>query len=149
MDPLEDGTKHINVHHKAKTPLGRMLSPPYRAAFRVRDHGTFQSVGGYWAWLLFDREDGFRDLSGEDILARQKFLPEQQTVASEAFQRKILKATWAKIRQNSTIFWRFQQNILPYRRYVVVEDTIYQPSSADWLLDGLSVMEEYTEKHIW
>lgn len=146
VDPLEDGTKHINVHYKAKTPLGRMLSPPYRAAFSVREHGTFQSVGGYWAWLVFDRKDGFRDLSGEDVLVRQNF---DVDTGAEDFRKKILHPMWQKIRQNSTIWWRFQQNILPYRRYTLVEDTIYQPSSADWLIDGLSVMEEYTEKYIW
>lgn len=149
MDPQKDGTKHLNVTHSAKTQFGRMLSPPYEASFELSDSGEFQSVGGYWCWLLSGRKDKFREVSGEACLTESEFPGKQQTVASEPFQRKILRASWHKIRQNQTIFWRFEQNVLPFRRYYVGEGTIYKPSDAEWICDGLEVMSEYIDQNFW
>lgn len=148
MDPHEDGTKHLNVSHNAKTQLGRMLSPPYPAEVQLPDDGTFSSVGGYWCWLLWHREE-FRELSGENLFVEKEFPKARKQVESREFQEKILKATWHKIRQNSNIFWRFEQNILPFRRYYVMEDRIYKPSDAEWICDGLKTMIGYVDHNFW
>ena len=147
MNPIEDGTKHLNVTYQAKTPLGRMLSPPYKASFNLSDEGKFQSVGGYWCWLI-QNKDKFRTLSGEDILVEKELPKAQEKIKRQRFQEKILRATWHKIRQNQNIFWRFEQNIFPFRRYYV-GDSIYRPSDAEWFCDGLEVMCDYIDQNFW
>lgn len=149
MNPLEDGTKHVNISYQAKTPLGRMLSPPHPASFKLPEEGTFSSVGGYWYWLLFEPSPKHRSLSGEDVFVTNPNSEAQKQVKSQEFQQKILRATWHKIRQNNRIFWRFEQNILPYRRYYVGESDIYKPADAEWLCDGLTVMEDYIDNNFW
>lgn len=149
IDPQEDGTKHLNVTYNSKTQLGRMLSPPYPATFTLSDHGDFQSVAGYWLWLVSGRKDQFREASGEKCLTDSKFPSVQQKVDTDQFQSKILKATWVKIRENDNIFSRFQQNILPFRRYYIGEGRIYKPSDSEWFCDGLDEMTEYIEKTFW
>ena len=148
MNPLEDGTKHLNVSYQAKTQLGRMLSPPYKAKFKLSDDGEFQSVGGYWCWLI-KNEDKLGTLSGEDVLVQKNFPEVREKVSSRRFQEKILRATWHKIRQNQKIFWRFEQNILPFRRYYVAKSSIYRPSDAEWFCDGLEIMSDYIDKNFW
>lgn len=149
MNPLEDGTKHVNVSHDANTQLGRMLSPPYQSKFVLPDDGEFESVAGYWLWLVFDPNEGFREVSGETVFLRGTYDGAQEIVETQDFQEKILRATWHKIRQNNSIFWRFEQNILPYRRYYVGQGDIYKPSDAEWLCDGLKVMQDYIDQNFW
>ena len=148
MNPLEDGTKHLNITYQAKTQLGRMLSPPYKANFELSDDGKFQSVGGYWCWLI-QNEDRFRNMSGENVLVQKKIPDVKKKVSSQSFQEKILRATWYKIRQNQSIFWRFEQNILLFRRYYVAEGYTYRPSGKDWFCDGLEVMSDYIDQNFW
>ena len=148
MNPLEDGTKHLNVTYQAKTQLGRMLSPPYKASFELSGEGKFQSVGGYWCWLIRDK-NRFRSMSGEDVLAQKKLPDVKKKVSAQSFQEKILRATWHKIRQNQSIFWRFEQNILPFRRYYVAEGYTYRPSDEEWFCDGLEVMSDYIDQNFW
>ncbi len=149
VDPLEDGTKHINISHQAKTPLGRMLSPPFESKFELPDDGSFRSVGGYWHWLLFGPEEGFREVSGEEVFLRGKFDDAVSQAQTREFQEKILRATWHKIRQNDNIFWRFQGNILPYRRYYVTEGKVVYPLDRKWMCEGIEVMTEYIDHNFW
>lgn len=149
IDPLEDGTKHINISYQAKTPLGRMLSPPYTAGFELPDDGYFLSVGGYWRWLVFDKEESHRTISGEEVFLSGSFDSAADIVKTQEFKEKILRATWHKIRQNHKIFWRFEDNVLSFERYYVYEDRVYKPSDAEWLCDGLTVMDEYIHQNFW
>jgi hypothetical protein len=148
MDPQEDGTKHINVTYNSKTPFGRMLSPPYQAEFEISKEGRFESVGGYWCWLLFG-DERFRKASGENLLVGRSFEGAKAKTETDEFQKKVLKATWLKIRQNDKIFSRFEQNILPFHRYYIGESHIYKPSDAEWFCEGLDKMVEYIDKNFW
>lgn len=124
-----------------------MLSPPFSASFELPEDGSFESIGGYWWWLLSGK-DKARKLSGKDVFT-EKNVGAKNRVKTEEFQDKILKATWHKIRQNQKIFWRFEQNILDFRRYYVHEGKLYRPSDSEWICDGLEVMSEYIDQNFW
>lgn len=148
-NPIKDGEDHINISYQGKTQLGRMLSPPYQAGFELPDDGRFLSVGGYWHWLVFGREEDYRRAFGDQVFLQGSFDSEAEIVKTQEFKEKILRATWHKIRQNHKIFWRFEENIKPFKRYYVYEDRKYRPSDAKWLPDGLEVMTSYIDKNFW
>lgn len=51
LDPTTDGTTHVNVYSRGKTPLGRLLTNFAHTPIQHPEHGTFQSLEGYWYWL--------------------------------------------------------------------------------------------------
>lgn len=128
MDPIEDGTQHINISQSGKTPLGRMLAPPFEVSFEIGGN-RYDSVEDYWRSLVSEH--------GEDF------------TRTEEFRRCILRATWKKINQNHSIFWRVEQNILPYRRYFVYEDDVYVSKEERWFCKGINVIEDHIEQNFW
>lgn len=122
-----------------------MLSPPYEASFTIPGDGEFSSVGGYWNWLVLEKSC-WKQVSGEAVLFERESL---DVHISNSFRRKILQATWYKINQNRTIFWRMERNVKEFLRYIVTSDGIFVPSDAEWLCDGLDVIDEHIRKNHW
>jgi len=50
-----DGIDHINAYSKGKTELGRFLSNFTKCKIKT-DEGIFNSLEGYWYWLLTEDE---------------------------------------------------------------------------------------------
>lgn len=52
INPFEDGITHINVYSKARTLLGQKLSNFAHSPFNHPKYGKFESVEGFWYWIL-------------------------------------------------------------------------------------------------
>jgi len=105
-----------------------MLAPEYETTIEINGE-TYSSVAERWRFLLSE--------FGEDY------------ARTEEFRWSILQSTWKKIQQNHSIFWRVEQNILPYRRYFVYEDDVYVSKEERWLCKGIDVIEDHIEQNFW
>ena len=50
--PIDEGIDHINIYSRSDTPLGRALSNFFRWNFFHPEYGEFQSIEGFYYWLL-------------------------------------------------------------------------------------------------
>lgn len=150
IDYNKDGIDHINIYSKAKTPLGRFLSNFAYADIETED-GDFNSVEGYWYWLLCNDTAGqdkepLRSLFGFDAknLGRKlierhgsKFAEEQQVDNDHDFQRKIKGAIRFKIDNNPKYKEELVNCTLPFEHYYVFYGKTKEPTSHRWVIDYL------------
>ena len=149
--PATDGIDHINIYSKSRSELGRLLSNFALVPFVCAD-GRFNSVEGYWYWLLCNlqpdaasdhRVDSLRALHGfqakelgRAILGkdRQWRSPEVQS----AFETKIFDALVAKTEVSTRIRDLLQESPLPFAHYYAYGDDkkgykCIRSEGGDWL----------------
>jgi predicted NAD-dependent protein-ADP-ribosyltransferase YbiA (DUF1768 family) len=138
-NPRNDGIDHINVYSKGKTRLGQLLSNFAPTPFECED-GRFNSVEGYWYWLLCDHEDkdklrttyGFnakklgRELGATDW-------PENYDQGE--FRQKIYKAMYAKAKAHPEIQDLLKENNLAFYHYYVYGDRVVMVKGCGWIMD--------------
>ena len=126
-----DGIDHINVYSKGKTELGRLMSNFANTPFSLPEDGIFQSIEGYWYWLLTDSDDKdeLRYLHGFAAKSKGQKLINSAIKKDEIFQDKIHKAILAKIEQNEKIKNLLESSMLPFDHYYVYGDKIVRKNN--------------------
>jgi hypothetical protein len=115
LHPIEDGTTHINIYSKGRTPLGRALSNFAHTPFVSPDYGAFQSLEGFWYWFSTGRQhDQLRTLHG---YAAKKEGQRHPRVESGLFEQAICHATECKIRSHPALYVQLAQSTLPLVHY--------------------------------
>lgn len=149
LNPLEDGKTHINIHHKAKEPLGRKLSHYYSAPFVHPYFGPFETIEGLWHYLKDGcRDDAFRNLNGHK--AKQRFRKKDEQ--GQYLQKNIpqvadvmLWANYAKIEQNPDILKELVASELPFEQYFLQpnSDIPVRPRGSEWLVKVFEDLREH------
>ena len=128
FDPNDDGVLHINAYSKSGCELGRMLSNFAHSTFEVPDHGLFDSVEGYWYWLLAvatdEKRDKLRHMSGfvAKKYGRTLLPPEDCLHVVKDFQDRIKVALRCKLKQNKHILNALYLSTLPIVHYYYYGD---------------------------
>lgn len=142
IDPKEDGVSHINTYSRANTQLGRMLSNFQKASIRLKDHGHFWSIEGFWYWLSTGKkDDNLRRLYGYEA---KKYGQGRERVEMDSleFQEEVKRAITAKILQNPFILEPFVQSssrLLHYYYYGDLENPkVVLCPNVDWMMDHLT-----------
>lgn len=140
-NPLNDGIDHINIYSKAKTQLGKCLSN-FDLCWLVTEDGPFNSLEGYWYWLIVP-EDGpereiLRDLWGFDAKKHGQMLTGGDWPAPlhlKGFKDKIKRAMRNKIDQNPVIKEMLIKSELPFTHYYVFNNKCFKAKGCKWILD--------------
>lgn len=139
FQPENDGIDHINAYSKGKTELGRLLSNFANTPFVLPEDGRFESIEGYWYWLLSnspDREE-LRSLYGFEAKKRgQELINPIFIEKDDDFKEKINKALIAKIDQNEDIKNALIDSELPFDHYYVYSDKMVR-TKYDWIIKSL------------
>lgn len=143
IDPNLDGIEHINIYSEGRTEVGRLLSNFAYSPFIHPEDGRFDSVEGYWYWLLTDghfMRDNLRFLHGRTA----KFTGRRMTNTydpvdeDEVFKNKIRTALRCKVEQNPEIKNAILKFLpLPFVHYYVYDDgaKVVIPTSHTWIID--------------
>lgn len=151
IDYQQDGIDHINIFSRGKTSLGRFLSNFAYADIETED-GDFNSIEGYWYWLLHDSSniEAVKDIEsmrvlfgfdaknlGKKLLERygSRFSEEKQVDNDTDFQRKIKGAIKFKIDNNVKYKEELTTCTLPFEHYYVFYGKIKEPTSHRWVID--------------
>ena len=116
-NPANDGIDHINIYSKGKTTLGRWLSNFAREPM-MTDDGRFDSVEGYWYWLLC-RNDGLRAMHGFHAKDFGRSQPITTNMLHAEFQRRITNALRDKADARPDMLATLRANQLPLTHYYV------------------------------
>ncbi len=141
LDPKNDGIDHINVYSKGQTELGRFLSN-FTYAPILTHEGNFDSIEGYWYYLLAPDDSAKDLLKGMSGFAAKKYgrsigcndWPKNDDLL---FQAKITKAITIKISASDKYFDVFKDNKLPFAHYYVYNNIINEPKDGKWILEFL------------
>jgi hypothetical protein len=143
IDPSEDGVTHINIYSKGRTELGRLLSNFAHTPTDTVD-GRFESLEGYWYWLLIgdgtEREE-LKKLHGFAAKKRGKELAKRDYTYEYGeqikFKEKFEAALFRKIEQHGELNRLFYESTLPFKHYYVYPNKIVEPYESQWILDYL------------
>lgn len=117
--PNEDGYTHVNTHSKAKTKLGKILSPAYNIGEPIHHPilGPFRTVENLWCYL---NSGGTRDSirTMEPHLARN-FTRLSDKYSCDKFRELTIDATILKLQNNSHYVQMMLDNELPFDHYYV------------------------------
>jgi hypothetical protein len=157
--PDSDGIDHINIYSKGRTKLGRWLSNFTKQPIETRD-GHFDSIEGYWYWLLTDYEDHFveaeereklRLLSGWKAKEAGRKLLEKcgrskefpfEWEASE-FRAKIIDAFILKLKEDIYMASALAYNTKPLTHYYVYGEKVVTPGGCGWMIDAWEGIASY------
>ena len=133
--PQDDGITHINVYSKGNTELGKLLSNFAHTPFRIPFMGDFQSVEGFWYWVITGADElkilhgWYAKRRGEQIsLNLGTFTKEEYAVTKQHLQI----AYKAKLRYNKKIEEMLMKNELPLTHYYVYNEKIVTPKEFQW-----------------
>jgi len=140
INPNEDGITHINIYSKGKTLLGRLLSNFAVTPFTHPTHGKFQSVEGYWYWLLAEsnpQRDKLRTLSGwrAKQFGRELQTPDWPAEKDTTFYENIYSALEAKLEATPLLQELLGKSTLPFEHYYVYGDKVIDVTQGKWLIE--------------
>lgn len=128
IDPTYDGVAHINVYSKGRTELGRLLSNFAYTPFTIPFLGMFNSVEGFWYYILTGN-NVCRALSGWQAKDIGRKLPIIREVPTK---RELKIAYKAKMKYNPIVRQGLLLNDLPLVHYYVYGDKIVVPEEWQW-----------------
>lgn len=149
--PEEEGITHINAYSKSRTVLGKMLSNFYYTPFECED-GKFQSIEGYWYWLLTpednEQREYLRKLYGYQAkeYGRSIYTQDWPSHNDLIFQNKIKRAIFNKIKTNQKIHKEFLLNRLPIVHYYCYGTKVIVPEKGQWIWDYLNEFVDLLKK---
>lgn len=123
-----DGIDHINVYSKGKTELGRLLSNFADTPFEIENIGRFQTVEGYWYWIITG-DDWFKEALGWEA---KKFGKEAPKVRDHPTYDELTLAYLAKLRHNPRVKELLETNTLPLKHYYVYGNKVVEPKEWQW-----------------
>lgn len=127
LNPIEDGVTHINIYSKGQTALGRLLSNFAHTPFTIPE-GTFQSVEGYWYWIL-TKDERLKDKVG---YAAKKLGKSLLKVEDQVTEDQLRIAYKAKLEQTSGLREMLENNKLPLVHYYVQNGRVLYTSKFFW-----------------
>ena len=143
--PENDGYDHINIYSRSDTALGRAMSNFFRWNFFHPEYGEFQSIEGFYYWLLTGGNHyELRYLFG---FKAKKFGMEQEKVRriDSKFKEEVQYAIYLKVVQCPYIQELLLESVnkdLPFAHYYYYGDKHYNPAIRDrskrdsWLIDA-------------
>lgn len=134
IDPKLDGIDHINVYSKGATELGRWLSNFAYSPVIIKDHGTFNSIEGYWYWLSCGDEK-LRDLYGWRAKEYGRSIGAPDWVAGDVFKSKICDAISIKLSAYPEKIKHY--NGLPLKHYYVYGGKAVEPKDGKWIIEHI------------
>lgn len=157
IDPNKDGIDHINVYSKGKTPLGKYLSNFQRCDLFIEKDGWFQSVEGYWYWLLSNKDEEsnvLRTLSGWEAKEAGRALkivdwPDAKLVNVDDFQEAIIAAIYFKVTASPLWTEELINSKLPFVHYYVYGSKVVKPKDCKWIMEGLEVIREQLQNETY
>ncbi len=142
--PEMDGIDHINVYSKGKTYLGRYLTNFAYSPFELADHGKFDSIEGYWYWLLAEDHPHsyvLREMYGFKAKSVGKELSGKDWRDDEEFKGLIRLAINAKLYQGpKDMLNLFIKSDLPFTHYYVYGKKIINVPQGKWIMDYLECL---------
>ncbi len=141
-----DGIDHINIYSKGKTELGRFLSN-FSYSKIYTDHGSFNSIEGYWYYLLTPRfsfeAEKLKHLHG----FKAKELGRKLTRGidwedSEEFKYFIKDAISQKIYKYDTFTNLLIESTLPLTHYYEYGDKVINVPECKWILDHIESLRK-------
>jgi hypothetical protein len=115
--PSTEGIDHINIYSKSALPLGRALSNFAHFKFKHRDYGVFNSVEGFYYWLLTGKEhDELKKLWGLEAKKLGESFPKKRKV-DKSFKEEIQLAIGLKVMQNEYIKDLLMHSTLVFAHY--------------------------------
>lgn len=137
INPVEDGQLHLNIYSAALTDVGKLLSNFANTPFICED-GSFQSIEGYWYYLLSDspQKEKLRNLYGfQAKKIGRELITNSEWSDENWFKAKILNALLAKLEQNPHIKKLLIQSHLPFKHYYVYNGKVVEPQRGKWILE--------------
>jgi len=156
-DPLNEGKDHINIYSKSIVPLGRALSNFAHIPFAHPEHGLFQSVEGFYYWLLTGKKyHKLKDGWGLDVKKMGQALPVAVKIDNK-FKEQIQYAIGLKVLQNQNLKDLILHSTLIFTHYYYFGD-INKPKIKDmskehkYMIDAceqirITLKEQYNVKH--
>jgi len=115
IEPLDDGTEHLNVYSKGKTWLGKALSNMSAYGFTHPTYGEFASLEGYWYWLATGKcHEALRSLTGYKAKEVGKSFP---LVEYREFKQDFLDGMKLRLVQNKVLGDGVRESRLPFLHY--------------------------------
>ena len=129
--PKYEGADHINIYTKSKLRIGRALSNFFHSVFIHPEYGKFQSVEGFYYWILTGQmHDKLKELHG--IEAKDFGESKSKLVKIDKnFKEEIQKAIAHKIIQNDYIQRLLIKTELPLTKYYYYGDPLVSPQVYD------------------
>ena len=146
--PETEGIDHINSYSKSKTQLGKLLSNFTYSPINLKNDGQFNSIEGYWYWLLcvgHPERDRLRSLSGFKAKQEGRKLSQGDWRDDEEFKQKIKKALWCKLRFNRGLKNLLRESTLPIVHYYAYGNPprVTTPSNGKWLWEWYEEARKY------
>lgn len=133
MNPEEDGITHINIYSQGKTALGILLSNfTYLPMFLPE--GTFDSLEGYWYWLL-TKDDRLMRLSGHQAKKLGQKLTQKKEWLKNPIDIKRFKIAMGAKSRHQDIEYLLKQSSLPFVHYYVFNGKVVEPKNGKWMLE--------------
>lgn len=116
IDCNQDGITHINAYSRGRTELGVMLSNFEHSPFIHDQDGPFDSVEGYWYWLITG-DESLRFTHGAEAKKLGQKLTEHKKVYPDDFKERIIVALRCKFEENEKIKALLIDSTLPIIHY--------------------------------
>lgn len=149
LNPVDDGITHINIYSKSSTWIGRELSNFAYSPINTED-GAFQSIEGYWYFLLTG-DERLRKLFGYDAKKYGQSLNFLSNISEndDVFITKIKKALTIKLESNQRLKKELLNCKLKLEHYYYFGDIKNKPKVIDagykWIID---FFEQYREQNL-
>ena len=154
--PQDDGVTHINIHSRAKTELGKLLSHFAHTPFTHPYIGPFYSMEGFWYFARC----GFNEKIGNKLHYLSGFRAKQTgrdlpPIRYEHFKEDILAANYQKIIQHEHIREMMIKSELPFDHYYTFgpNNRCVCPKETGWLVEGFedirTALKEGVVPQVW
>ena len=147
-DPAKEGIDHINAYSKSRTEFGQLLSNFTSVYFKCED-GTFNSIEGYWYWLIAGPEnakrDKLRNLTGFKAKQYARDIGCKDWRDDEEFKIKIKRALWHKVQAMPRLKELLLKNELPIVHYYTYGDNppkVVEPEFGKWIWEAFEVIKQ-------
>lgn len=153
-NPLEEGKTHINAYSQSRTELGRLLSNFTKVKFKCED-GEFESIEGYWYWLIVNKSnpkrEQLRKVSGFKAKQLGRQLTKTDWCDNENFKLKIKRALWYKTIALPKLQKLLLENNLPIVHYYFYGEAeknpkIIIPKNGKWVWEAFEVIKNHLIK---
>ena len=138
IDPFKDGITHINIYSKGQTELGRWMSNFAFSPVNLREDGKFNSIEGYWYWLLSEdnNRDVLRTMDGWLAKERGRQLVEGDWPSDRnlEFRARIHEAIKTKVNTYPEYKERLKNSALPFQHYYVYGGKVVKVQKGEWIL---------------
>lgn len=133
-----DGVTHINIYSHGLTDLGRKLSNFAHNPFTHPEFGRFESMEGYWYWLVTGRKhDLLRTKIAFDAKSYGRTKPR---VKDDDFERHVKEGLHCMLRDNPAVYDGLLKSTLPLTHYYSYTNTLKDNPGSLFLLKEFDLL---------